>query len=107
MNDLSAVELDGLIYVAGTIKRTQKNASNFWCYDPYRNIWTEKAHPNFNKGEIELVKVKEKICIGNTAARLIRYDVARNRWTKVLTRTQSVMTLLTKLYYNLHLIKLF
>lgn len=86
MGRLSVIELDGLIYVAGEIVETENYTSNFWCYDPNRDDWTEKAHTNLDKERIVLVKSHHSICICMTKVGFVKYDVAMNRWTKVFTK---------------------
>lgn len=83
MANASVVELDGLIYVTGKIKKSQNHASNFWCYDPNRNVWTEKAHTNLNAELVVLVKVDGSICICQNKLGFYKYAVALDRWTKV------------------------
>lgn len=86
MSNLSAIELDGLIYVVGTIERTQNFATNFWCYDPKTNVWTEKANNNCIKEPIDLIKFDESICICDGDVGLMKYDKALNGWTEVLNQ---------------------
>lgn len=57
MKDVTMVEMNGLIYVVGKIKNTQNHASNFWCYNPNKNVWSEKAQTTLGKQEIVLLKV--------------------------------------------------
>lgn len=83
MKNLSAVELNGLIYVAGAIEGTTNYTSNFWCYDPTENVWTEKPHTCIDDQEIILRKVKQSIFICN---HFMIYDVSLNRWKKVCWR---------------------
>lgn len=83
MSQLSAVELNGLIYVSGNIDPSEEYSSNFWCYDPNRNLWTEKSHTNLDERDIVLCKTKQSIFICNHHVGLLKYDVALNRWSKV------------------------
>lgn len=92
--DLSAVEMDGLIFITGKIEKTQNYASNFWCYDPSENVWTAKAHTNLDKRGLELFKSLGSICVCKTGVGFVKYDLATNRWTKVLSR----VTIFRKLY---------
>lgn len=80
MKNLSAVELNGLIYVAGAIEGTTDYTSNFWCYDPNGNTWTEKPHTCIDDQELILRKLKQSIFIIN---HFMIYDVSLNRWKKV------------------------
>lgn len=80
MKNLSAVELNGLIYVAGAIEGTTDYTSNFWWYDPNGNTWTEKPHTCIDDQELILRKLKQSIFIIN---HFMIYDVSLNRWKKV------------------------
>lgn len=83
MSQLSAVELNGMIYVAGNIDRSEDHSSNFWCYDPNRNVWNEKAHTNLDGHKLVLCKTKQTIFLCNHLVGLLKYDAAVNRWSKV------------------------
>lgn len=97
IGNLSMIELNGLIYVVGRLKRTQNCTSNFWCYNPISNVWTEKAHTTVKKWspyqfvEINLVKIDETICISNTEIGFIKYDSAANRWTEVCSEIPIIV----------------
>lgn len=80
MKKLSAVEMNGLIYVAGAITSTDDYSSNFWCYNPNENVWTEKPHTCVEGADLFLRKIKESIFICN---HFMIYDVSLNRWKKV------------------------
>lgn len=83
MKNLSAIELDGLIYVVGNIERTQNIATNFWCYDPKTNEWFEKANCYCIKLRIDLIKVNGSICVCDYHVGFMRYDDALNSWIQV------------------------
>lgn len=86
MSRLSAVEVNGLIYVAGRIGRTEDYSSNFWCHDPKMNVWIEKAHTNLDGHSCKLCKAQHNLFICNQNVGALKYDVALNRWTKVYTQ---------------------
>lgn len=81
MKQLSAVKVNGSIYVAGEIISTENYSSNFWCYNPIGDEWTEKPHTCVETGEIVLRKFNQSIFICN---HFMVYDVASNRWKKVM-----------------------
>lgn len=70
------------------MNRVQNYASNFWCYDSNRNVWTEKKHTNLD--EQDLVKLNTTILICTTRNGLMKYDVKFDRWTKVIILSSVV-----------------
>lgn len=88
---LSAVELNGLIYVAGHIDPARKYPSNFWFYDPDQNEWTVNEQIDYSYPYI--TKVKENICIFNGKAGFKMYDLAMDHWKPV-----NKISLLSNLY---------
>lgn len=84
MKNLSVIVMDGFIYAAGQIMETENYSSNFLCYNPDQQLWTEKAHTNINQHKVILVMVGQSICVCNTEVGFMRYDALYNRWNKVL-----------------------
>lgn len=82
----SLIELNGLIYVAGQYPQTQ-----FWCYDPTRNEWTQKAGFGSNNHTLpHIFKIKQNICTlsSNSGGSKI-YDLAMNCWKTVNSSTSN------------------
>lgn len=83
MEQLSTVQLDGLMYIAGIVDHSENDSSNFWCYDPNRNIWIEKAHIDLDGDKIHLCKAKHSIFVCNHQVGCLKYDEIADRWSQV------------------------
>lgn len=83
MQQISAIELNGLMYLTGTVDRSENDTSNFWCYDPYRNVWSEKACIELGGAKIVLCKAQRSIFVCNHHVGFLLYDETLDEWVKV------------------------
>lgn len=80
-----SIELNGLIYVAGISQQLHSNLSEFWCYDPPRNEWTQKEGFNIDFVHPHMFKTKQNICAFSGSGNFKTYDSAMNSWKMVIS----------------------
>lgn len=83
---ISATRVNGFIYVS----IDDFHYSNFWCYDPERDVWTKKADITAIDGmsdtleDLILFSVKGRIYLCDGHIGVKAYDHADDSWTEVI-----------------------
>lgn len=77
------IELNGSIYV---VERNMlaKNLLAFWCYEPTKDEWKEKAGFHIGDDFPHIFKMKQNLCTFSKKGGFKIYDAAMNRWNTVI-----------------------
>lgn len=81
------IELNSSIYVVNGFERNPSpvsNVSTFWCYDPIRDQWTQKAGLNTDNKFSKIFKMNQNIWTFNKGGSFKMYDSAMDSWKTVI-----------------------